>query len=121
MVDVGTAFEDARDGIEGAVELGLPAMLLVDHMAGEEAPDAAVPFFIRRVGVDGAERGGGADSLGAGPPITIRLIRSVAPVERVVEAAKLLVPADRRGLVEQLDRGFDHPRFAAASELPELD
>ena len=96
-------------------------MRLVDHMGDEEAPDAPVPFFIRRVGLDGAERSGGADALGAGPPIAIRLIRPVAPVERVVEAAKLPVPADRCRLAEQLCRGFDHPCLTAASELPELD
>src|SRR5580704_2618624 len=87
VVDVGASLEDARDGSERAVELGLPAMGLVDHMASEEAPDAPVPFLIRRVGIDGAEHSGGADSLGARPPITIRLILSVAPVERVVKAA----------------------------------
>src|ERR1700693_4047082 len=92
--DVGATLKDTRDGAQRAVELWMPAMRPVDHMGGEEAPDAPVPFFIEWVGVDGAERRGGADPLGAGPPEAVRLIRSVAPVERVVKAAKVPIPTN---------------------------
>ena len=50
VVDIRTSFEDARYGIERAVELGLPAMRPIDHMGREKAPDAPVPFLINRVG-----------------------------------------------------------------------
>src|ERR1700729_1558374 len=42
VINVGTPLEDARDGLQRAVELGMPAMRLIDHMRGEEAPDAPV-------------------------------------------------------------------------------
>ncbi len=121
VVDVGAAFENARDGLERAVEFRAPAMRPVDHMGAEEAPDAPVPFFVNRIAVDRAEHGGGADAFGQGPPKAIRLVRLIAPVERIVEAANLPVPADRCRLAEEPSRRLDHPAFAAASKLPELD
>src|SRR5690242_9211186 len=108
MIKIGLALEQPGD--RRIHRLRAPAAALaIDQVVRDEVPDPAVPFLILRSDVDRIEEGCRADPLGARPPEAVAEMRLACPVERVVEATALRVPAFGGRTLEECLGGIGQP------------
>ncbi|MNL09973.1 hypothetical protein D3C87_1307520 [compost metagenome] len=122
MVDVALAGEKRVGWNQIFRQLLVPAaIVVVDEIVGDRAPDAAVAVFVefvrRQIFV---EEVGCTRRLAHGPPELCRLVGIVVPVERIKEAAFFAVPAKRHGLHEERFCRHRHPVMAAFAQHPQL-
>lgn len=122
VVDVALAGEEAvgRLAVFGQF-LEPAAVFAVEIVVGDIVPDLAVALFVEVAFLMLVEEMGGGGAFAERPPEFAALVGGVFPVERVEEAALVLVPTQRHGLEEEAAGCFRHPVMALAAQHPELE
>src|SRR5674476_763143 len=85
------------------VELRVPTTArVVDEVLGREVPELAIPGLVLHFARDLKQGCTRRNAFSDWPPVLVRIRRRAIKVHCVAEAARLSVPADGDGTIEQL-------------------